>query len=606
MPRDLQNVTARVEALKVRRPGAYQLARVLSLAARIEFPLLRRARQLLPNVDASAEADLCASEIVASQTPQGFMFDTSAADVLRRDLAGDAGLLERAWHVVSVAHRDAPWPVRSEEHINRLSLSSDPADADRIQQILLAGAREMVESNDRVGAARWMMRALARLPPGAGESEAGRAIEAGVAVQLDRRLDLDAANLPADAFENWFPWLLPRAGPSVDVAVSLLDGFLELGRSDAIGTIAIPDTKPLIVDVSWHDGLHARAERVTFEKTEWRQVRITSQDVELRSLDGRRYRVRARADDVTQGGIDFSAIRARHRPFVGRAKELDELNRMLPPSGSEHVAIVGEPGIGKTALLCRFLDQLEERGARVIVHFVEGGPDAWRRPETIEASLRAQMAHWPSASSSRGSDVHLIDELNRHAWSNGIYILLDGFDSERDAALSRWRSELTTSPARSVSVVWTESRRSATGVAVVHRARPERSPGIKPRRLPGVPAVAWRGAQPVHAERSAQSRGRQHRTPGCDDRVDRSADRRTGGSEPDAARVLRRLRPCLVARCLSDDRGAEAVELTAAVLAAVREPIMLRDFQHLVVEFTNEVASESAAEKAPVGRPRSR
>src|SRR5262249_49867275 len=49
------------------------------------------------------------------------------------------------------------------------------------------------------------------------------------------------------------------------------------------------------------------------------------------------------------------------------------------------------------------------------------------RPETIEASLLAQMADWPSRSTGDGGHPTLEHELRRHAEAGPITILFDGF-----------------------------------------------------------------------------------------------------------------------------------------------------------------------------------
>ena len=53
--------------------------------------------------------------------------------------------------------------------------------------------------------------------------------------------------------------------------------------------------------------------------------------------------------------------------------------------------ITGEPGSGKTALLCRLLDGMEDLGRPCLHYFADGGPDTWRTPEALAASLITQL-----------------------------------------------------------------------------------------------------------------------------------------------------------------------------------------------------------------------
>ena len=74
-----------LETTEKRFPNAVRLARVVSLASRIEPELLRQARlQLLPSLDAGAEADLWFSPLVQSSTPLALTLRPAVADLLRR------------------------------------------------------------------------------------------------------------------------------------------------------------------------------------------------------------------------------------------------------------------------------------------------------------------------------------------------------------------------------------------------------------------------------------------------------------------------------------------------------------------------------------------
>ncbi len=426
----LSDPEERVETLRRARPGAYDLGRILSLAARVERSLLRRARLLLADVDASAEADLWVSQVVASQTPQGFVFDRGAAEVLRAHLAADRALLDRAWRLVAWEHREAPWPVRAEEMIHWLTAGGPAGDVERAEQVLIATARKMVESSDHRSAGQWVMRALLRLPPSLDASPVTRAVRAGVAVQVDGRLDLDG-DLPSDAMENWLPWLTAGAVEPVHVGVAFGDGCVDFDTASAApsSSIAVPDTSPLVLDLRWHDGVSAQSNRVLFERGERRRVAVSATEVELRAIDGTRHLVRRAGTRTPGAGLDFGAIRSRHRPFFAREAEVEELDAVLRER--QAAGIIGADGIGKSALLCRYLDLLESRHEEVLVHFLADGPESWREPATVEASLIAQFqARRPREAALAGQHVPLVEQLLRSPVDRPLYILLDGLDPE--------------------------------------------------------------------------------------------------------------------------------------------------------------------------------
>ena len=97
--------------------------------------------------------------------------------------------------------------------------------ADRIEELLIAGAREwMTTAAEPAGGVRWIASALRRLPRAAATSPAGAALGAAAATHLGRTPELD--RLPADAYDNWFPWLLARL-KTASLRVALIDGGVE-------------------------------------------------------------------------------------------------------------------------------------------------------------------------------------------------------------------------------------------------------------------------------------------------------------------------------------------------------------------------------------------
>ena len=373
----------RIEALEARNPGAVELATAVSLAVRAEPDLLRHAR-LAVGADATAEADLWWSDLVASQNATGIMLDPAVAEALRARLAARPDLLARAWALIQAEHADEHLAVRLEELVNWLSIAGGADAAERVEALLVAGANEwMATADEPAGGVRWILSALRRLPPPVAQSPAAAAIGAAAATRAGQSPDL--AELPADALENWFPWLLARLAPA-RVRVALVDRGIEFEGADG-EFFEAPDTDPVTVSLAWHDG-EPRQRQVTVRRGERTTVAINADAVELTTLGGRRYTVRRRGSHG--GGLDFSAVRAAHRPAAGLEPLVaDALGRLRSRYGWGEIG--GPAGSGKTTALCAVLDALEAEGAVVLQHFFGRGPAWWDEPGAIDRSLVAQL-----------------------------------------------------------------------------------------------------------------------------------------------------------------------------------------------------------------------
>jgi 5-methylthioadenosine/S-adenosylhomocysteine deaminase len=237
------------ERLDAERPGTVQLARVVSLAARIEPELIRAARvRLLPDLDPGVEADLWFSGLVQSRTPLAIDLRPDVLDELRTQLGADPALLLGAWSVLADIHRDVAVVVHLEERITFLSLVGDAASATEVDELLQSAVWSMVEQ-DRSGIARWAARAFERLPAWVRRSDSGQMLDVGSRARLGIRIATE--DLPEDA-GRWLPWVLPDARP-VPVGVRLLEDGVELSDPSQVGahSLLLPDTDPLIVEVSW-------------------------------------------------------------------------------------------------------------------------------------------------------------------------------------------------------------------------------------------------------------------------------------------------------------------------------------------------------------------
>jgi WD40 repeat protein len=92
-----------------------------------------------------------------------------------------------------------------------------------------------------------------------------------------------------------------------------------------------------------------------------------------------------------EGLIDFAAERARHEHFFGREDVFGELDVLLGARTSGWVVITGGPGMGKSALLERWLSRREQAGLLTAYHFIRRGHQDWAEPEAVRANLAAQI-----------------------------------------------------------------------------------------------------------------------------------------------------------------------------------------------------------------------
>ena len=278
----------RLRLVQQRWPAAAQLARLLSLAVRIEPSLLRAAR-LAAGFDAAVEADLWFSGIIASSGTLGISFVPSVAEALRRELAASPDERARAWNLVREHHGQLPWSIRLEERINYLT-TGPPAEASEIEDLLAAALSELhkVRARDEqaaLGIARWLLAALARAPAAARATPTAAAAELAAGVHLDGRLG-GADQLAQAENSDLLPWLLDHLGTTV-LPVRLLPGAVALGGDPPDGIpLPVPVTDPLVVSVTWGSGPGAHHEHVRVTPGEELLVPVEDTEVELRTLTG--------------------------------------------------------------------------------------------------------------------------------------------------------------------------------------------------------------------------------------------------------------------------------------------------------------------------------
>ncbi|MFL5352994.1 AAA family ATPase [Archangium sp.] len=140
------------------------------------------------------------------------------------------------------------------------------------------------------------------------------------------------------------------------------------------------------------------------------------------------------ADEI----IDFRLERRRHERWFGRDDVFEELERLLPREGATRgwVLVKGGPGMGKSAVLARYVDRLQDRGEQVPHHFLRHGIGDWDKPWRVAQNLAAQVEKQFGLSAKpdlrpeerlrevlqRASDERLVPERKR------LLLVVDGLD----------------------------------------------------------------------------------------------------------------------------------------------------------------------------------
>jgi hypothetical protein len=321
-----EQVRLLVESMASEYPAAYRLAQVVSLAVRIEPELLRKARlTLLPEVDAGAEADLWFSPLVQSQSPVAMTFLPEATELLRARLGEDPALLKGAWDLLNKFHEHAPPALRLEEEVTWLALSKEN-NADVIKERLDSVIAAIVKEN-RPGLVQWANRALPAMPAKARDSDAARILS------LVSRTEEIAANLnlPGSAgsgiINERLASIISHTLPKVQVGVRLLTEAAATGpekkspgSADEIpiplskqkiivefsyppateshdgNLIEVPQTNPLLIEVSWAGEVDRNIERLSLDHGDTRRLEVGSSELDIRTALGDVHTLKLRFD----------------------------------------------------------------------------------------------------------------------------------------------------------------------------------------------------------------------------------------------------------------------------------------------------------------------
>jgi hypothetical protein len=252
----LERAAERIEAFQARTLDAVRLARVASLAVRLDAPLLRTLRfTLVPDADVGAEGDLWFSPLVESCGTSSAVLDQHVVALLRETLLTEPGLLARAAHITRMIHASMPPLLRLEEDVTIAALLQGEAAAAAIDTAFQPVMRSLVGNDDRGReVARWMLRAAPRFPPIVWRAPTAYAVLARSSILLDGRRAL--AELPRnDVRLEEIAWALPvvESDERIDVDVWLTSDSLRFVLARGRSTIQIPAAAPPLVEVVWNE-----------------------------------------------------------------------------------------------------------------------------------------------------------------------------------------------------------------------------------------------------------------------------------------------------------------------------------------------------------------
>jgi hypothetical protein len=337
----LEEAADRLNTLQRRRPDLVRLARVASLAVRVEPHLLRRLRlECAPEADVGSEADLWFSALVESRGTDAIVLDQHVGQLLREDVARRPDVLETAIAVTEEAHQHAPAALRLEERIIALAARHGDRAVAEINSALEPAVRSLKDSDVRGREiARWWMRAAPRLDPIVWRCENAVALLIASSVLLRRNV-LPSAPVPPGALAT-LGWALPAGIPLDEIEAGVdLDGNRLTFRepADSSSSIRLPATKPPFVEVRWFAGGGQHKAVCEVEPGKFFEFPTQPVDVTLHTLRGAVFQVGIGPEPMQQLPTCFVVM-----PFgtktdfaSGRTLDLDKTYRhIIKPAAEE-------------------------------------------------------------------------------------------------------------------------------------------------------------------------------------------------------------------------------------------------------------------------------
>ncbi|HVY29354.1 MAG TPA: hypothetical protein VHB79_22500 [Polyangiaceae bacterium] len=326
-------------------PDALRLARLASLAARVEPELLRALRlELCEEADASAEADVWWSHAVEVRSPTAIRLSPEALDELRSTVGADA---ERAHAVIKRLHTGEPRLIQLEEELIFGVLAGQNVGS-KLEQVL----GTLLDDPKRAAhVAAWAVTALPRLPAAvrdlpafwsvlfAADAQGRGSANVGVAAPPSPEVLASAARLlPSLSGVGW-----------VEIEPHLDDDELTftLGqeRDESHRGILARNLHPLLVEVA-SEG--SRSVVVVERERPSRAVKVRGAKVEISTVGGRTHEL---ASGMPEGAAPWigalgplpwrlwppgTILKVR---FKGRNKALQEQVLAIASEWSEHAAL---------------------------------------------------------------------------------------------------------------------------------------------------------------------------------------------------------------------------------------------------------------------------
>jgi len=302
-PQKLQDANAILDAYPA-TSSLVRLAELLSPAALIEPELLRHIRlDCVPEAPVDVEQLLWFSELIRSRGHQGITFTNAVRAVLRQRLkllaASDPDLVSKAMTIMQTVHGDVSPVLAFEEHIAWYEVFDNTAElrraADTLLNSLLAG---------RDGLDHWLARAWEGLPQTLRDTPAGHnlaqvAALRGADIETPEADDLDIGSvwhlLPLVPLYLW------REGSQLKIGVP---------ASEAAYGIRVPDTRPVVIEISWNEGTISRSIRQTLLGRDGDAIHVGTGKVKLRTLSGALYELDAVATGATELGLEIEILAA--------------------------------------------------------------------------------------------------------------------------------------------------------------------------------------------------------------------------------------------------------------------------------------------------------
>jgi type VI secretion system protein ImpC len=269
-------------------PAAARLAVVSSLPVRVSPALLRLARlRLVDEASTGNEADLWLSSLVEARSAGGFSYRPEVRAFLRTLLAADRELLDRLWDKVHL--RLAGWltPKTRLEEEQTWRFLRDPQDP-WIDENWRQVWRELQQTDNAEGVARWVVRAMANMPPRALESDAANRLWIGAHLMLGEIGVL--GDQPQHFVQTGeFDFATQRLARR-QIQVGLTDGGVIISPVRRIKNghaLDIPFTRPLWIQIEDHTGEVLSVLTVTGSEPVLCEVEAS--EFVLRLIDGAAY-----------------------------------------------------------------------------------------------------------------------------------------------------------------------------------------------------------------------------------------------------------------------------------------------------------------------------